>query len=105
MLPGADLDSFVMLSDILPTGGSALNSSKRSTHKRTGLEVGVLCGKIQPGMVHRFPESLLSAMSFGATYSLNNSDGSAVRKVMELTHGNGVDVVLECIGTPTGWDI
>ncbi len=48
---------------------------------------------------------LNAAVSFGATHSLNNSDGNAVQKVMELTKGKGVDVVLECIGTPIGWDI
>ncbi len=48
--PDADLDSYVMLSDILPTGTTPINRDMRSyLHLDTGLEVGVLCGKIQPG--------------------------------------------------------
>lgn len=114
---GADEDAYVMLSDILPTG----------------LEVGVLEGKVRPGctlaIVGAGPVGLAAlltaqfyspakiimididdnrlgvAANLGATDLINNQDGSAVAKVMNLTGGMGVDVTIEAIGTPAGWDI
>lgn len=113
----ADEEAFVMLSDILPTG----------------LEVGVLEGKVSPGctlavvgagpvglaallmaqfysparmiMIDLDDNRLDAANDLGATEVINNQDGRAVETVMKLTAGVGVDVVIEAIGTPAGWDI
>lgn len=114
---GADEEAYVMLSDILPTG----------------LEVGVLEGKVRPGctlaivgagpvglaalltaqfyspaniiMIDIDDNRLSVAEALGATHLINNSDGKAIDEVMKLTEGMGVDVTIEAIGTPVGWDI
>jgi alcohol dehydrogenase len=113
----AEEESAVMFSDILPTG----------------FECGVLNGCVKPGdtiaivgagpvglaalMTSRFysPAAIISidlddnrlkvASSFGATTLVNSSDGNAVARVMELTHGEGVDVAIEAVGLPATFDI
>jgi len=113
----ADEEAMVMLSDILPTG----------------LEVGVLEGKVKQGntvavvgvgpvglasimvatefkpsriiAIDRDPHRLEIAHSLGATHLINNSDGTAHAQIAQLTHGKGVQVVIEAIGTPAGWDL
>ncbi len=115
--PGAEEEAAVMLSDILPTG----------------FECGVLNGHVKPGdtiaivgagpvglsalMTARFysPAAIFSidlddnrlkvARSFGATALINSADGNAVQRVMELTHGEGVDVAIEAVGIPATFDI
>lgn len=112
-----DEAAYVMLSDILPTG----------------YEVGVLDGKVRFGstlaIVGAGPVGLAALMTakfyspsriimididenrlnvaaeLGATDLINNHHGRAVEEVMKMTAGVGVDVVIEAIGTPTGWDI
>jgi alcohol dehydrogenase len=114
---GADEESFVMLSDILPTA----------------FECGVLNGKIQPGdtvaivgagpiglaalltaqfyapsailMIDLDANRLRVAEQFGATSLINSSDGMAVDHVMALTEGTGVDVAIEAVGVPATFDI
>lgn len=114
---GADEEAYVMLSDILPTG----------------LEVGVLDGKVRPGctlaivgagpvglaalltaqfysparifMVDIDDHRLQIAQQLGATDLINNQNGKAVEELMKRTAGVGVDVLIEAIGTPAGWDI
>lgn len=114
---GADEEALVMLSDILPTG----------------FECGVLNGKVQPGasvaivgagpiglaalltaqfyspaeivMIDFDDNRLQTAMRFGATTVLNNSDGKAVEKVMALTGGRGVDTAIEAVGVPASFQI
>jgi alcohol dehydrogenase len=114
---GADDDSMVMLSDILPTG----------------YECGVLKGAVKPGdtvaivgagpvglsalltskfhspaqiIVIDVDESRLEvAKTFGATAVLNSSDGKAVEKVMAMTSGKGVDVAIEAVGIAATFDI
>ena len=117
-LPGdIEEEAAVMLSDILPTG----------------FECGVLNGQVKPGdtiavvgagpvglsalMTSQFysPATIISidlddnrlkvAKSFGATTLINSSDGAAVQRVMELTHGEGVDVAIEAVGLPATFDI
>jgi alcohol dehydrogenase len=113
----ADEEASIMLSDILPTG----------------FECGVLNGCVKPGdvvaivgagpvglaalMTAQFysPASIIMidlddnrlhiAKSFGATHTINSSDGSAVHRVLELTGGDGVDVAIEAVGTPVTFDI
>ena len=112
-----DADSLVLLSDIFPTG----------------YEVGVLDGQVQPGcsvavigcgpvglaalMTSKFfspseiyaidtnPHRLEVAKELGATHAIDNSDGSAVQQILDMTDDVGVDVVIEAIGIPAGWDM
>ena len=114
---GADEETIVMLSDILPTG----------------FECGVLNGQVKPGdavaIVGGGPiglAALLTAQFYspaeiividvdanrlevakrlGATNVINNSDGKAVEKVMALTDNKGVDVAIEAVGIPSSFDV
>ena len=109
---GADEEALVMLSDILPTG----------------YECGVLNGKVQPGnsvaivgaggiglaalltaqfyapaeiiVIDLDDNRLQVAKRFGATATINGSDGKAAEKVMELTGGRGVNTAIEAVGVP-----
>jgi alcohol dehydrogenase len=113
----ADEAAMVMLSDILPTG----------------FECGVLNGQVKPGdrmaIVGAGPIGLATlltaqfyspaeivvvdvdanrlqvARSFGATKTVDSSDGKAVDNVMAMTGGAGVDVAVEAVGIPTTFDI
>jgi alcohol dehydrogenase len=110
---GADEEALVMLSDILPTG----------------FECGVLNGKVAPGstvaivgagpiglaalltahfyspaeiiMIDLDDNRLEVARRFGATQTVNNSDGTAVKKARALTDGRGVDTAMEAVGVPS----
>ena len=101
-----------MLSDILPTG----------------FECGVLNGKVAPGstvaivgtgpiglaalltaqfyspaaiiMVDLDDNRLEVARRFGATHTINSTDGNAVEKIMAITAGRGVDTAIEAVGVP-----
>lgn len=114
---GADEEALVMLSDILPTG----------------FEVGVLNGKVKPGdvvaivgagpiglaalltaqfyspaeiiMVDLDDNRLEVSREFGATQTVNSSDGNAVDSIMGLTGDQGVDVAIEAVGIPATFDI
>ena len=107
---GADEEALVMLSDILPTA----------------YECGVLNGKVKPGstiaivgagpiglaalltaqlyaplavlVIDNNPERLATAMHFGATAVVDNSDGQALAAVMNLTGDRGVDTAIEAVG-------
>ena len=112
-----DEEALVMLSDILPTG----------------FECGVLNGQVKPGdtvaivgagpiglavlltaqfyspatvlMIDLDDNRLRVAQRFGATTVINSGDGQAVKRVLELTGGTGVDVAVEAVGTPATFDI
>ena len=101
-----------MLSDILPTG----------------FECGVLNGKVAPGstvaivgagpiglaalltaqfyspaeiiMIDRRRQPARGRARFGATQTINSSDGKAAEKVKTLTGGRGVDTAIEAVGVP-----
>ena len=109
---GADEEALVMLSDILPTG----------------FECGVLNGKVAPGstvaivgsgpiglaalltaqfyspseiiMIDIDDGRLEMARQFGATQTINSTDGKAGEKVKALTSGRGVDTAIEAVGIP-----
>jgi alcohol dehydrogenase len=109
---GADEEALVMLSDVLPTG----------------FECGVLNGKVQPGatvaiagagpiglaalltaqfyspaeiiMIDLDDNRLEVAKRFGATATINNTDGQAFQAVMKLTNRRGVDTAIEAVGVP-----
>lgn len=109
---GADEEVLVMLSDILPTG----------------FECGVLNGRVEPGstvaivgsgpiglaalltaqfyspseiiMIDLDDNRLAVAKTFGATQTINSSDGKAAAAVKALTGGRGVDTAIEAVGIP-----
>jgi len=106
-----------MLSDIFPTG----------------FECGVLNGQVKPGdtvaivgagpiglatlltaqfyapaeiiMIDVDENRLAVSKKFGATKTINSSDGKAVEKVMALTKNKGVDAAIEAVGIPATFDI
>jgi alcohol dehydrogenase len=108
----ADEEALVMLSDILPTG----------------FECGVLKGKVDVGttvcivgagpiglaalltaqfyapseiiMMDLDENRLAVAKRFGATATVNSTDGDAALQVMKLTGGRGVDTAIEAVGIP-----
>ncbi len=114
---GADEEALVMLSDILPTG----------------FECGVLNGKVQPGstvaivgsgpiglaalltaqfyspsqiiMIDLDDNRLAVAQRFGATATVNSTDGKAVAAVMALTAQRGVDAAIEAVGVPATFEL
>jgi alcohol dehydrogenase len=114
---GADEEVLVMLSDILPTA----------------LECGVLNGRVQPGstvaivgsgpiglatlitaqfyspaeiiMIDLDDARLAVAKRFGATATINSSDGKAAEAVMALTKGLGVDTAIEAVGVAATFEL
>ncbi len=114
---GADEEALVMLSDILPTA----------------LECGVLNGRVAPGstvaivgsgpiglaalltaqfyspseiiMIDLDDGRLAIAKRFGATSTINSSDGKAVEAVMKLTSGLGVDTAIEAVGVAATFEL
>jgi alcohol dehydrogenase len=114
---GADEEALVMLSDILPTG----------------FECGVLNGQVKPGdsiaiigagpvglaalltsqfytpaeiiVIDMDDNRLAVAKTFGATHTINSSDGKAVENVMKLTNKKGVDVAIEAVGIEATFEI
>jgi len=114
---GADEEALVMLSDILPTG----------------FECGVLNGKVQPGntvaivgagpiglaalltaqfyspaeiiMIDLDDGRLEIAKRFGATSTVNSTDGRAAETVMKITEQRGVDTAIEAVGVPATFEL
>ncbi len=114
---GVEDDALVLLSDILPTG----------------FECGVLNGKVQPGstvaivgsgpiglaalltaqfyspaeiiMIDLDDNRLEIAKQFGATRTVNSSDGKAAEAVKALTEGKGVDTAIEAVGVPATFEL
>lgn len=115
---GINDDSLVMLSDIFPTG----------------LEIGVLSGQVEPGctvaiigagpigmaalltaqfyspakiiMVDLDDNRLEMSKKFGATDTINSKNPEeAVKQILDLTDGVGVDVAMEAVGYPKTFDL
>jgi alcohol dehydrogenase len=114
---GADEEALVMLSDILPTG----------------FECGVLNGKVAPGntvaivgagpiglaalltaqfyspaeiiMIDLDDNRLEVAKRFGATATINSTDGKALETVMKMTGKRGVDTAIEAVGIPATFEL
>ncbi len=112
-----DEEAFVMLSDILPTA----------------FECGVMNGKIQPGntvaivgagpiglatlltaqlyspariiLIDTNDNRLEVAKKFGATDTVNNKDGKAAEKIMQMTGNRGVDTAIEAVGIPETFEL
>lgn len=118
LLPAeVDEEAATMLSDAFPTG----------------LECGVLNGKVKPGdivaivgagpvglavlltaqlyspaeiiVVDLDDNRLDVARSLGATKVINSADGKAVAAVLAQTGGEGVDVAIEAVGVPATFEI
>jgi alcohol dehydrogenase len=113
----ADESALVMLSDIFPTG----------------LECGVIKGKVAPGstvvIVGAGPVGLAAmitsqlyspstiividtdanrlkvAKTMGASHTIDPSDGKAEEAVRALTDGKGCDAVIEAVGVPAAFDL
>lgn len=109
---GANESSYLMLSDIFPTG----------------FEVGVLRGKVQPGgtvaivgggpvglaslitaqlyspsliiMIDTDSNRLKVAKKFGASHVVNPGKSDVKEEVLKLTEGVGCDTVIEAVGIP-----
>lgn len=114
---GADEEALVMLSDILPTS----------------FECGVLNGKVQPGstvaivgsgpiglaalltaqfyspaeiiMIDLDDNRLEVAKRFGATATINSTDGKAAETLLKMTGGRGVDTAIEAVGIPATFEL
>ena len=114
---GSDEEALVMLSDILPTG----------------FECGVLNGQVKPGdtiaivgagpvgmaalltsqfytpaeinVIDQDDHRLEVAKTFGATHIINSSTEDAVKKIMSLTNGKGVDTAIEAVGIPATFEL
>ena len=114
---GADEEALVMLSDILPTS----------------FECGVLNGKVEPGstvaivgsgpiglaalltaqfyspaeiiMIDLDDNRLEMAKRFGATSTINSTDGKAAEAVMKMTGKRGVDTAIEAVGIPATFEL
>jgi alcohol dehydrogenase len=114
---GSDEEALVMLSDILPTG----------------FECGVLNGQVAPGntvaivgagpiglaalltaqfyspaeiiMIDLDDNRLEVATRFGATATINSTDGKAAETVMKMTGKRGVDTAIEAVGIPATFEL
>jgi alcohol dehydrogenase len=117
ILEGEDEEPLVMFSDILPTG----------------YECGVLNGHIAPGsvvavvgagpiglatlltaqfyspaeiiMIDLDQKRLDMAVHFGATKTVNSTDGKAKEAIMALTGKRGVDTAIEAVGIPATFEL
>lgn len=106
-----------MCSDVLPTG----------------FECGVLNGRVEPGssvaivgagavglaalltaqfyspasiiMIDLDDKRLKIAKSFGATHTVNSSDGKAAEAVLKITGNAGVDTAIEAVGVPASFEL
>jgi alcohol dehydrogenase len=116
--PGQDEDSLLMLCDVLPTG----------------FECGVLNGRVDPGstiaivgagpiglatlltaQLHSPAEIIVidvddnrldTALTLGATATVNGSDGKAADTIRKLlTGGRGVDTAIETAGRPAAFQL
>ena len=110
---GADkalLGSLLTLSDVMGTGHHAAKVARVARGRRAavigGGAVG-LCGVIaakrlgaeQIILLDRHPERIALGREFGATDIVSERGAEAIERVRELTGGDGVHSVLECVGT------
>ena len=115
--PGSDESAMVMLSDILPTGFECgvLNGQVKPGDSvaivgagPVGLAVLLTAQFYSPGAIYMIDlddNRLATAKKFGATHTVNSTDGKAIETIMKLTGGQGVDVAIEAVGMPATFDI
>jgi alcohol dehydrogenase len=117
ILDGENEEPLVMCSDILPTG----------------LECGVLNGRVAPGstvaivgsgpiglatlltaqfyspaeviMIDLDEKRLETAKRFGATHLVNSTNGNPQEAVMKITDKRGVDTAIEAVGIPSTFEL
>jgi alcohol dehydrogenase len=114
---GMDEEAALMLADIVPTG---LEVGVQKAEVALGDTVAVIgAGPIglstilaaqfySPARIISIDldaNRLATARKLGATITIDNSDGKARDRVMELTQGQGVDVVIEAIGNPATFEL
>jgi alcohol dehydrogenase len=56
-------------------------------------------------MVDLDEKRLATAMTFGATNSVNSTDGKAAAAILALTDGRGADTVIEAVGIPATFEL
>jgi len=114
---GADDESLVMLSDILPTGYECGVLNARISPADTvaivgagpvGLAVLLTARMFSPDeliVIDTDLNRLEVARSFGATAVIDNGNGRAAEEVMQRTGGRGVDVAIEAVGVPATFEL
>jgi alcohol dehydrogenase len=112
-----DEESYVMLSDIFPTGFECgvLNSSVKPGDTLAivgagpvGLAALLTAQFYSPARIISVDlddNRLAVARKFGATDTVNASSGDAVARVLALTGGSGVDCAIEAVGVPATFAI
>src|SRR5260370_2969873 len=108
-----DEESYVMLSDIFPTGFECgvINSSEKPGDTLAFVGAGPVglaalltaqfYSPAQVILIDLDDNRLAVARRFGATHTVNSSDEKeAVAKVKQLTAGRGVDTAMEAVGIP-----
>jgi glutathione-independent formaldehyde dehydrogenase len=99
---------YVMLADIFPTGFHATELAEVRPGETVAIygggPVGLLAaysatlrGASQVMVVDRHPDRLKLAEEIGAI-AVDDSKGSPVEQILELTHGEGADKGCECVG-------
>ena len=103
------MPSLLTLSDVMGTGHHAAVTARVGRGKTAAVvgdgAVG-LCGVIaarrlgaeQIIMLGRHPDRIALARKFGATDVVSDRGDQAIERVRDLTNGNGVHSVLECVG-------
>jgi len=112
-----DEESYVMLSDIFPTGFECgvINSSVKPGDTLAivgagpvGLAALLTAQFYSPARIISIDlddNRLAVARKFGATETVNASSGDAVARVLALTSGRGVDCAIEAVGVPATFAI
>lgn len=109
------LKSLLTLADVMATGYHAArvaNVHEGDTVVVMGDGAVGLCGIIAAKLrgakriisTSRHPDREALAKEFGATDNVAVRGDEAVKKIMELTNGDGADAVLECVGTEQSTD-
>jgi len=112
-----DEESYVMLSDIFPTGFECgvINSSVKPGDTLAivgagpvGLAALLTAQFYSPARIISIDlddNRLAIARKFGATETVNASSGGAVERILTLTGGRGVDCAIEAVGVPATFAI
>jgi Threonine dehydrogenase and related Zn-dependent dehydrogenases len=109
------LNNLLTLADVMATGYHAAASAEvkdGDTVVVMGDGAVGLCGVISAKLrgakriiaMSRHEDRQKLAKEFGATDIIAERGDEAVKKVMELTGGNGADAILECVGTEQSVD-
>lgn len=114
-VPGSDfsdemLASLLTLSDVMGTGYHAAISAGVKQGDTVAIvgdgAVGLsavlaanLSGAERIIILSRYPERQALAREFGATDVLAKRGDDAIKAIMDLTNGIGIDAVMECVGT------